>query len=454
MRNRRSLLTLGLALGIPLLLALGADTLSGIGPEARAYEDRLREAKTLGFDPGFRLRLARDAARPASARRAFEDLETLLSGRDPFLILVPHDPKNPNARPNGRPAGAVRAELARAANLARAAEGGDHREWSKGAALAFPDLAPLKSAANAADALARDAALRGDYRGATDAVLDAADLWRPFADEPLLITDLVRTSAGAILFRTSGALLADPAYPSAEAARLLAMAEGPDFAPTVPPRAFLVNETVWGFDVLTDPAGVPPDLFSSLASGSSPDRALEYGMKLPRVRRAWASDGLRLFIATARALPSDPADFDRAEAAWAALERDAAAPRGLKGKFSEMVLPVFGQWVEASRLREARRRVLRLAAGLRAGRSEASLRRSPLALDPGDGAPLRIRANAKAPDWLLAPTIGYRKDPARPLPVAPRLTAVYAVGRNRRDDGGVVGKKPEDGDEVLAIPRR
>lgn len=452
MQNRKALLVLGVALGVPLLLAVGVDFASGIGPEASQYESRLKTARSLDFDPGFRTRLARDAAKPQRARWAFEELQTMLKNPGVFRFA---DPKQPAPKGQKDLSDAeVRQNLKRAADLARRAEGGGHRKWEEGVNLLFPDLAQVKGAAKAADTLAREAAAKGDYKGATDALLDAADIWRAYLDEPILITDLVRTACMAILFRTAGCLLADPAYPPDQAERLFRMAEGPDFAQTIPPRDFLATETGWGQMVLENPPQEEP-MFGSGSSGS----AFEFAMKLKRVRRAWASDGLRLYIDAARALPSDPYDFDRSARAWQGLETAAAIPRGLRGKFSEMMFPVFDHWIEASRNREAQRRVLRLAAGLRAGRSEASLRTGFMALDPADGNPLRIKSGAKAPAWLAlrSSTLLYyeSKREAPILPVAPKLTAAYALGRDGKDDGGIAVPKPDaPGDEVLVIPAK
>ena len=448
MQNRKALLVLGLALGVPILFALSVDSASGIGPEVRAYDARLARAKALGFDPGFRARLARDAAKPADARRAFDELEAMLKHPGVFRLA---DPKHPVAKGEKEPTDAeIRTRLKRAAELARAAEGGSHRQWDRGLELLFPEFAQIKGGATAADTLARRAAAQGDYVGATDAILDAADLWRAYGDDPILITDLVRSGSLGILFRTSGRLLADPNYPPAQAERLFRMADGPDFAPTVAQRDILIGETVSAYDVLDSP-GKFGDLMSFDNIGDT-DRTLSYGAKLSRVRRAWQSDALRLFNDAAVVMPSDPYDFNAAQKVWRTLEDEAARPRGLKGKFSEMIFPVFSQWVEAARLREARRRVLRMAAGLRAGRTESSLGASRMAIDPGDDRPLRVRAGATAPNWLRDGKADSRES-GPSLPVAKPLTAVYAVGRDGNDDGGkAVEKNSGPGDEVLVIP--
>ena len=185
---------------------------------------------------------------------------------------------------------------------------------------------------------------------------------------------------------------------------------------------------VGGHDLLENP---PADmaLFGS-GGGAATSRALDWGIRFGRVRRAWQSDALRLYADAARAMPRDPADFARVARGWEGLERAAAVPRGVVGAFGEVILPVFSQIVQMQRLRESRRRVLRLVAGLRAGRSEASLRAGGLGLDPTDGRPLRKRRT-------------------------PGRMAFYALGRDGKDHGSTAPAKIGGiGDEVLVVPAR
>ena len=379
-RLRRTLVGLGAVAAAAALVVFAGDEATGLGPANRAYALRAAEARGYGFDPGSRRALARDAAKPAFARTAFSALVATLSTRGAF------DPKT-------HPPASLRRSLGTAAGLARAAEGGSHRDWTKGFRLTLPDLGGLHAAVAAGETLARGASARGDYGEATAILLDAADLARAYRDEPMLVTDWARTRDSEIVLRAAGGLLADPAYPPHEAERLFRMADGPALAATVAPRELQANALTGAHDLLDDP---PDELTLAAYDGGARARALASAARLPRVRRAWQSDLLRLGNATARALPGRTGDFARAERAWDALARDAARAEGRAGVYSPgalspLVMPLWPEWSRGAGLRERRRRVLRMAAGLRAGRSEASLRAGGLGLDPVTGEPLAVR---------------------------------------------------------------
>ncbi len=456
MTQRQALYAIGGVFGGLLLVSFAIPEFAGIGPEIRAYPSRLARAKALGLDPGVKNLLAREAAKPVEKRQAFDELERFL--RDPRRFdlarpanrLIPPGAPVPlpgaipvstgNTKP--RPLESYRADLRRLGELSRAAEGGSHMDWAKGYMLLFPSYAPIKGSANVADALARADATKGSYAEATRNLLDAADVWRAYGSDPVIIGDLVRTTHAAVILRGAGRLLAHPSYPASEARRLLAMAEGPNLAQTVPTREFMLLEGTMAHDLLDK-----PDTFQELQGVSSgADRSLEYGMRFQQVRRAWQSDTLRLVNDAVSRLPADPYDFDGIKNVLATYEREATAPRGLRGKYIDVVGMVYSAFADAQRKREASRRVLILATALRSGESETAARKrlGRFALDPYDGKPLRLRAAVETPYWLT-------ESPS--LPVAPRLRAVYSIGSNRKDDGGRTVTKSDQGDIVLVIPR-
>ena len=453
--QRQAFYAVGGILGTLLVVSLAIPEVIGIGPEVRAYSSRLEKAKSLGFDPGAKGLLAREAARPEAARKAFTELEAFLrdprrfelpkpsSGAPPAGLPTTLRPVSRSSKPKPRTLESFRADLRQLSVLSRAAEGGSHMDWSQGYSLLFPSYAPIKGSANVADALARADAAKGRFSEATRNILDSADVWRAHGDTPIIIGDLVRSACSAILFRASGRLLAHPDYPASEARRLAEMAEGPAFGPRAPLRDIFILE----FSMLHDLLDHPEQLAALGGLGLGGSSNLDTGMRFSQVRKAWQSDVLRLMNETVPQLPTDPYDFNGAKRALEQYDQAASAPRGIPGKFVQQIGNTFFiGFADAQRKREAHRRVLLVAAALRSGESETALRKrlGPLAIDPYDGAPLRIRPAVQTPPWLsLAPA----------LPMAKRLLAVYSVGPNGSDEGGRTGKKPEEGDLVLVVPR-
>ena len=461
MTKKQVLIGFGVAMGVALFVPLIAGETSGIGPEVRAYPDRLRRAEELGLDLGHHRRIAREAARPAEKRREFDRLETFLRTPDLFAMPKPPSPMAPinpagvmptghpslRITPNTKPArtdAELRANLRELAVLSRAAEGGSHYDWAQGFGLLFPTYAPIKSGARAASHLALVDGRRGSYAQATEALLNSSEAWRVYGDDPILIADLVRTATLSLLFRGAGTLLARPTYPPSEARRLLAMAEGPAFAPRSSMRDTLVLETSTLVTDLDDPKLLDGD--DDWSRMNPNEKEFRVGMKMPQVRTAWKSDALRLMNATVSRLPTDPYDFDRAEREMKAYDVAAAVPRGVKGRASAVLGGVYSYAVISQRRREAIRRVLIVAAALRAGESEKRLRTrlGRLAVDPYDGRPIRIRPAREIPVWLKEAIPGLSLS---------SLRAVYSIGPNLSDDGGLTTKKNEEGDIVLVIPR-
>lgn len=452
--QRQALYSIGGVFGGLLLLSIGASELSGIGSELRAYPARLAQAKALGLDLGAERLLASDATKPIAARRAFDELEAFL--RDPrrFNLPKPSAGSPTGASPIGlssalgatkapRTLESYRADLRRLGMLSRAAEGGSHFDWSKGYELLFPSYAPIKNGAKVADALTRADAACGDYTEATQNLLDSSDVWRAYGQDPVVIADFVRTASAALLFRTAGRLLADPGYPPAESRRLAGIAEGPAFAQQISAREFLLMEASMLHDVLNNRRRME----ALMGTEATLPRDIKMGLKVARVRRAWQSDALRLLNDAIPRLPADPYDFNGTKRVLEQYGRDSMAARGLRGRYTEVMGGSFyvGQ-SDAARKRESTRRVLLMAAGLRAGENEATLRKrlGRFGLDPYDGKPLRVKDAIEAPRWLSE---------APALPVAPRLRAVYSIGQNGSDEGGRTGKRPDEGDLVLVIPR-
>ncbi|RYG43637.1 hypothetical protein EON79_16625 [bacterium] len=75
----------------------------------------------------------------------------------------------------------------------------------KGYELLFPQYAPLKEGARTADTLARLDAHRADWPAATQDLLDAADPWLAYGDQPTIIGEYVRSADLSLLFRSCGA---------------------------------------------------------------------------------------------------------------------------------------------------------------------------------------------------------------------------------------------------------
>ena len=442
MTQKQAFVAVGGILGSVLLLPILAGEIAGVGSEARAYSGRLATATALGLDPGFKTLIARDEAKPVAARRAFDELESFLKDArrfdlpKPGAVLASTKSRTPTSAE-------LRRDLRRVANLARAAEGGSHRDWAHGYALVLPSYATMTTAAKAADALSLASGARGEWTAATEPLLDVAEMWRAYGDEPVTIGDYVRTASASILFRSAGRLLATPSYPVEEARRIGAMAEGPALGPGPTAREIVIMEATAMHDLLGDRKSI--ESASTWTTPSSNDLTLS--ARVPQIRQAWRSDGLRLANDLLAKLPTNPYDYDGVRRALLANETAVNRPRGLSGRFLQVVGSAFHPgWVDSAQKREATRRVLAFAAGLRAGEPEAALRKrlGRLALDPYDGKPLRVRPAPETPAWLLA---------APSLPVAPRLFAVYSIGMNGKDDGGRAAKKADEGDLVLVVPR-
>ena len=425
-------------MGFVLVSPLLVTEISGVGSEARAYPARLARAKANGLDLGLKARIARETARPADARRAFDELEGFL--RVPKRFALAKSKITPAEEETAR------GDLRRLGVLARQAQGGSHYDWAKGWALAFPSYHPLRESAKAADTLSRLDADRRDWTSATQNVVDSADGWRAYGEDPITIAELVRCAVSAILFRTSGVLLSRSGYPASEARRLAAIAEGPDFAMRTSLKEILVGEVSMQVGLLDDPKTLQ-ELTGGGMTGPS-QRDFVVAARMPQVRRAWQSDALRLMNDAVAGLPNDPYDFQGAKRAVVAYDTAMSKPRGLVGRFADVAGSVFLSGVnQAQFYREAQRRVLIVAAGLRAGEPEAALRArlGRFALDPYDGRPIRVRPAHEVPFWLLV------SDPGVP---ASRFRAVYSIGKNGIDDGGTTGKQPAGNDIVLLIPRR
>ena len=426
MTTRRGI---GLLTGATALLILGglAWSLRGIGAESRAYGARLAEAERKGLDLGWRRRLARDAAKDPARRRAYDRFVSRLAAY--------RSPANP---------GDARGEILALARMSRGAEGGAHRDWAQGFDLVYPENDALFRLRRDVPAIVLADARAGRREDALAMLEASAGLLRAFRDDPSGLLDAARSAYAIRVLRAAAPLLAAPALTRAQAERLAALAEDPLFRIEIPDRMRLAEELLTTLNILNRPERY--DRAREVGFGRADRRQTEVLSALGRsetLRRAWKGRALALYDTYIPHLPEDPLAFD----ARARVLRDYGAAFARGGGMASPLLdrPGGPELVEGQRVRVACARVLRLAAGLRAGRAEAELRRGDRGVDPFDGRPLRVRRTGGA--WPVPVSPDSAWTPPRTPPVL-----VYSVGPDRKDDGGAVGKTLRSGDLALGIP--
>ena len=293
------------------------------------------------------------------------------------------------------------------------------RDWDLGPNVLLPEYAPMKTLAKALVLRAEGAARRGDDAAALRDLVLARRIALWAGEEPTLISLLVRIAAEGIALRGAERCLVLVAKSPARIARYAAwLADAPplpDFGDALKGETFLGVATARNLDLI---GGV--SAFGNLQGGED---ATLLEVDPAKLRRSGVPDDVRTRGFLARHLQFWDEAYrttDRFQAPPEAIGRrlDVMSARiegekGLSYVLLRILVPVFGQAGEAVVALKARRAVdaafaEALGVHARTGVWPASVSGS----DPFTGGPLRVRAGK-----------GFR---------------VWSVGRDRKDDGGLL----------------
>jgi len=313
-------------------------------------------------------------------------------------------------------------------------------DWSEGAALTFPQFAPLRNCARLLGLKAIMLAHRGRV---DDALAVCGDGFRVVkaGDEPILIGALVQYSIIAITSRSLEQIL-DGSQPSGSACRRL----GTSVASIDLTRSLTVALTAErAMDMsLFDQARASRDPVKFVWELSGPAGENERPPKVPRnswfVRWWLASDELMYLELMDRAIGDASLPYRKARHIEAEVEDRVRTHRGIPAPLMTAILmPVYSRSHAARDRAIASLGLVEIALLLKAYRAEhggypqslqqlGGLNGRPLPTDPFSGKPFV-----------------YRREGAGFL--------IYSWGPNLKDDGGKVGKTQDEGDIVMRCGR-
>lgn len=302
------------------------------------------------------------------------------------------------------------------------------KDWSKGAAVLFPEYAYLKAVAKAQSARAYLAATSGDREQAIEDYETLRTLARHLSEQPILIAMLVSIAIDAIRARSIEALfplvLKDGSLSDWMRECVTAMPEAFDLTGPLKTEAYFL----WW---LTEQGHNLPT-----ALGYKPDDAESIELTLMSrsqfVIRSVKMSVLDIYTPAIR--DYRPTQDD--QAVLETLDRRSMAVRaksGVAGKVLDLFMMTFQGLADGLDRARFRRRSLLAALDVLDHRRKTGAWPSTLPvefIDPYDGKPLRYRVDGD----------GFR---------------IWSVGANLADDGGLTDResKSGQGDEVLIYPR-
>jgi hypothetical protein len=315
-----------------------------------------------------------------------------------------------------------------------------HLDWSKGAALTFPQFAPLR---NCARLLGLKATMLA-HRGRTDQALAVCGDGLRVAkagDDPVLIGALVRYAIIAITCRSVEQVLRD-SHPSASACRQLAGCVAHVDANAALMSA-LEGERAMGISIFEqvkaspDPIEAVFELSGQDGGKKSPSRAQRSGS----FTRWWlASDELTYLELMDRTIKEAPLPYRKATKIHPSVDETldrlpAMPPRML----TAILVPVYSRTQVVRDRAIATLGIIEVALLLKAYRAERG--GYPQSLQELGG----INGHALPADPFSGKPFVYRREGAGFL--------IYSWGSNLKDDGGKVGERVDEGDIVVRCGR-
>lgn len=264
------------------------------------------------------------------------------------------------------------------------------RDWSKGAALLFPELAYLKEIAKLQSYRSRIAAKVGDHQTSLQALRTTFALYRLCAEEPTIIAALVAIAIHSIGYSALEFHLEHFRNNEGALEETLKMLEA--IPESIDLRRPLYGEVVmtrqW-FRSLADSATIGAE--AGYLSDS--ETALSIAMRDPQVREMFEVRYLQLWVKAFHAMPTDSRNWREVQKAGTVIDRELEKTLTADTYLNQMLFPVLGQYPQAAGAMQARQRLAILGTRLLLDRPKGLpsqlTRYGRAAFDPLDGLPMR-----------------------------------------------------------------
>lgn len=288
------------------------------------------------------------------------------------------------------------------------------RDWTKGAALLFPEFASIKEVAKWLATRAKLQVRQGDKAGAIESVNDIFSLAHHMGQDPTMIGALVSIAIDAI----GVAALEAVTETERNDATYLAMAR--QMMERLPPLPIMkdafAGELVGGrYTIASIRSARDLGFFEE---GFEPMRHIPFSD--PAVRKMFEASFVRAWREVLTLLPEDPDEWKKASEDMDKFGQKLDADKSIENTLNRIMFPVFSNAFQARAIALARRRVASVSLRLLQDRLHALPKTitqyGPIAIDPMDGKPLRFKADGR----------GFR---------------VWSIDRDLVDNGGVRYKR-------------